>query len=517
VQQASAKVTDTSKRLEAGLATSQELVTKSKDLKTASENIGESVGIIAKVADQTNLLALNAAIEAARAKEHGKGFAVVADETRALAEINAKNADATREVVNKIQSSIEKVGINILEAKDIIQNAADNANKIADQGADVLALAENGVNNTTSAEEKLEILLEEVNIMQSSSQAIATAAEEQSSAVNEASASIEAQAGALAESEQAASQLSDLAEALKTSTDASKDAAEIAAIAEELTQAIGSINQSIDEIVGALNQIETASELAEKDARKNSETAATCANLVAESKDLLVNANKNVNQLKDDLMANIDSLNNIIDLVNHSIDKGSFTTNEMLEVEQNAMSINKTLRKIENIVGQTTTLAVSGNIEAARAGEFGKGFAVVSSDIRNLAIDAGANIDKIIDTMNILDSEVANIIRDWGIAVAEQEAEKSQLLNVTDELKIVAKDTEKVITLLDSLSAYADENLTALEQARTGSEQITTAAGQAMSNSAESKSAAELIQNTVGRMNELVEELAVAADELQRG
>jgi methyl-accepting chemotaxis protein len=189
----------------------------------------------------------------------------------------------------------------------------------------------------------------------------------------------------------------------------------------------------------------------------------------------------------------------------------------MIKVEQNAMNINKTLRKIENIVGQTTTLAVSGNIEAARAGEFGKGFAVVSSDIRNLAIDAGANIDKIIDTMNILDSEVANIIRDWGIAVAEQEAEKSQLLNVTDELKIVAKDTEKVITLLDSLSAYADENLTALEQARTGSEQITTAAGQAMSNSAESKSAAELIQNTVGRMNELVEELAVAADELQRG
>ena len=517
VGQAITNIEKSASRITEAANVADEVAKKSDDLKEASENIGNSVVLIADVADQTNLLALNAAIEAARAKEHGKGFAVVADETRALAEINAKNADATREVVNKIQSSIEKVGINILEAKDIIQNAADNANKIADQGADVLALAENGVNNTTSAEEKLEILLEEVNIMQSSSQAIATAAEEQSSAVNEASASIEAQAGALAESEQAASQLSDLAEALKTSTDASKDAAEIAAIAEELTQAIGSINQSIDEIVGALNQIETASELAEKDARKNSETAATCANLVAESKDLLVNANKNVNQLKDDLMANIDSLNNIIDLVNHSIDKGSFTTNEMLEVEQNAMSINKTLRKIENIVGQTTTLAVSGNIEAARAGEFGKGFAVVSSDIRNLAIDAGANIDKIIDTMNILDSEVANIIRDWGIAVAEQEAEKSQLLNVTDELKIVAKDTEKVITLLDSLSAYADENLTALEQTRTGSEQITTAAGQTMSNSAESKSAAELIQSTVGRMSELVEELAVAADELQRG
>ena len=33
-------------------------------------------------------------------------------------------------------------------------------------------------------------------------------------------------------------------------------------------------------------------------------------------------------------------------------------------------------------------LAISGSIEAARAGDFGKGFAVVSADIRNLAKDS---------------------------------------------------------------------------------------------------------------------------------
>jgi methyl-accepting chemotaxis protein len=73
--------------------------TKSEELKVSSQNIGEAVGFIAKIADQTNLLALNAAIEASRAKEHGKGFAVVADETRALAAESEKNAEFISELV----------------------------------------------------------------------------------------------------------------------------------------------------------------------------------------------------------------------------------------------------------------------------------------------------------------------------------------------------------------------------------------------------------------------------------
>lgn len=49
-------------------------------LKTGSDEIGEVVNLIARIAAQTNLLALNATIEAARAGQAGRGFAVVANE-----------------------------------------------------------------------------------------------------------------------------------------------------------------------------------------------------------------------------------------------------------------------------------------------------------------------------------------------------------------------------------------------------------------------------------------------------
>ena len=80
-------------RMDEAVEVAQESSKKSEELKVSSQNIGDAVGFIAKIADQTNLLALNAAIEASRAKEHGKGFAVVADETRALAGESEKNAE----------------------------------------------------------------------------------------------------------------------------------------------------------------------------------------------------------------------------------------------------------------------------------------------------------------------------------------------------------------------------------------------------------------------------------------
>ena len=58
-------------------------------------------------------------------------------------------------------------------------------------------------------------------------------------------------------------------------------------------------------------------------------------------------------------------------------------------------------RKIEKIVDavalmavQTTMLAVSGSVEAARAGDAGRGFAIVSSDIRSLGREASQNVER---------------------------------------------------------------------------------------------------------------------------
>jgi len=511
------KINDSVLRMDKAVIVAKESSTKSEELKVSSQNIGDAVGFIAKIADQTNLLALNAAIEASRAKEHGKGFAVVADETRALAGESEKNAEFISELVTKIQSSIDDIITSIGDTTGTISENGEKGNELAVKMEELTKIAIYSVEAARSVSVYTQRLGDFVVKINDGSQSIARDSSEIALSVEKTLNGIDIQSDALAQTEDDIKELSSLAEELKYSTDTMKSAEDIALSADTIGGSMEDIQTALEDVTNALNQIESSSHTTNKSALNNKELIEAGIEAAKDIDKLIEIARRNFDLLKVSFNAVKNTVSEIRNSFTNSITQGNGAATELNVIVKETKSVDKTVGNISNSIVQLNMLAISGSIEAARAGEFGKGFAVVSADIRNLAKDSESNTDKINDIVESMNSEIDTVKTDWANLLTSQGAEQESIdVLINDIVKI----TDLLVDLLDrytGLKSVNDQNLEGMDQVLIGISEIQKAVELSARNAMESRKASELIIETVSHIGEGVEELAVMADELQQG
>lgn len=490
---------------------------KSEELKVSSQNIGEAVGFIAKIADQTNLLALNAAIEASRAKEHGKGFAVVADETRSLAGESEKNAEFVAELVNKIQDSIDQIISNIGNTTKIIDETGQGGSVLSIKLEELTKIAVYSVEAARNISTFTGSLSRFAGDVRGGSQSIANESHKIALNVEKTLNGIEMQSNALLQTEEDIKELSRLADELKFSTDTMKSAEEIAASADTISASMEDIQHSLNEVTGALNDIESSSQSTNQNALSNKEKIEKALTLAKDIDALISIARRNFDILKVSFGHVKAQLVEIKQASETSVKEGKGAGNELSVIVKEIKNVEKTVRNISNSIIQLNMLAISGSIESARAGEFGKGFAVVSSDIRNLAKDSETNTEKINEIIDSMNTEIGTVQNDWDKLLVSQESEEKDIDLLVSEMD---KITDLLIDLLDryqGLKNINDQNTEGLNQVLNGINEIQKAIELSATNAMESRKASELIIDTISHIGEGVEELAVMADELQQG
>jgi methyl-accepting chemotaxis protein len=161
-------------------------------------------------------------------------------------------------------------------------------------------------------------------------------------------------------------------------------------------------------------------------------------------------------------------------------------------------------------------LAVSGAVEAARAGDTGRGFALVSNDIRSLAREASESIERVKDTVRGILDQIALLRRDLEqiIAAAEIEVDNNRavikiLENANEDVGSLGSANRAILQGAEAVLVASVETAAAARQIAAAAEEASAASRQAATASAEQAQGADDLAAAI-------EEIASLSDELKK-
>jgi methyl-accepting chemotaxis protein len=119
----------------------------------------------------------------------------------------------------------------------------------------------------------------------------------------------------------------------------------------------------------------------------------------------------------------------------------------MSELEKDAMSVSKIVDTINGISEQTNLLALNAAIEAARAGEHGRGFAVVSSEVRDLAQRSKEATEHISQLLS-------NITNNTATAVNNMEKSRDATHETFESVSTVTNSVAALENVIEEVNAH---------------------------------------------------------------
>lgn len=170
---------------------------------------------------------------------------------------------------------------------------------------------------------------------------------------------------------------------------------------------------------------------------------------------------------------------------------------QILRLSEQTSQIGSISGLVSDLANQTNMLALNAAVEAVRAGEHGKGFAVVSGEIRKLADQSKQSAEKINalvnDIQNAINSTV--MVTDEGTKTVEQSVAianetASAFAGVTDAMNNVVLNSQQislnvqqqavaiqqVVSAMNGLNVAANETASGISQIKIGTQRLNEAA-----------------------------------------
>jgi len=170
----------------------------------------------------------------------------------------------------------------------------------------------------------------------------------------------------------------------------------------------------------------------------------------------------------------------------------------MEEIHKSSQNISKVINVINEIASQTNILALNATVEAVRAGQFGKSFAVIAQEVRNLA---GRSAQAVKETAELIATSNKKV--NEGVNIAERTA---------GSLEIIVENIVKVRDLVEDINVASKEQAVAMSQLNDGMGQISAATENMSTRSQETAGAAVQLKTLSRELKEQISKFKLCDD-----
>lgn len=252
---------------------------------------------------------------------------------------------------------------------------------------------------------------------------------------------------------------------------------------------------TIEQVENAVHDMAAGATSQAEETQKATDHVIVIGDMIEETNKAVATLNDHAKQIKISSEAateTLKELDNINKKASDSIDviyKQTNTTNE------SALKIKEAIALITSIADETNLLSLNASIEAARAGEQGRGFAVVATQIQKLAEqsnDSARKIEEIISSLikdsttavgtmkevkEIIEKQNENVEKTNTIFVEVKKGIDNSIEGVQAILERTKKMDEarvKVVDIVHSLSAIADENAASTQETSASATEVSS-------------------------------------------
>lgn len=153
-------------------------------------------------------------------------------------------------------------------------------------------------------------------------------------------------------------------------------------------------------------------------------------------------------------------LNGAVDQAFSAVKELEDSSQKLAQVCEQAATVSQTAYKhmhatkevismVKKIADQTAILGVNGAIESARAGAAGKGFAVITHEIRQLATESNRAVTQIDKDLQLLQSSMDSVVTSVSQCNEISKLQAKENTNITDMLKNLTDAGHEMVAFMD--------------------------------------------------------------------